>query len=62
MDITDSIQWKVIAGKEPDNGKSCTFSLHMKDDAEQPMYISICSVFRKTTSQVGIRVQFDAYS
>ncbi|CAO3661232.1 unnamed protein product [Umbelopsis ramanniana] len=53
MNITDCLPWGVIRGKLPEDGSQCTISLRLKQDAEQPMYISLCSVYRKTTSQLA---------
>jgi len=52
MDVTDSIPWNVVTGKQPNSGQSCYISLHVKGDTEPPMYISLCSVVRKTSSQL----------
>ncbi|KAG2183979.1 hypothetical protein INT44_008990 [Umbelopsis vinacea] len=53
MNITDCLPWAIIRGKAPDDGSQCTISLQLKHDADQPMYISLCSVYRKTASQLA---------
>ncbi|KAH8550225.1 hypothetical protein BGW37DRAFT_77169 [Umbelopsis sp. PMI_123] len=53
MNVTDCLPWGIIGGKVPYDGNLCTISLSVKQDVEQPMYISLCSVYQKSASQLA---------
>jgi hypothetical protein len=52
IDITDAIDWKEVTVKQDEHVNTINIKLDVKKNVTQPMYISICSIYQKQSSQV----------
>ncbi|CAM0137780.1 unnamed protein product [Umbelopsis sp. WA50703] len=52
IDITDAIDWKAVTAKQDEHVNTINIKLDVKKNVTQPMYISICSIYQKQSSQL----------
>ncbi|KAJ2962658.1 hypothetical protein NQZ79_g2197 [Umbelopsis isabellina] len=52
IDITDAIDWKAVTAKSDEHVNTINIKLNVKPNVTPPMYISICSIYQKQSSQL----------